>query len=366
MIRRLFAWLFVLVVLTAAAGTAAAWWAWQQLHEPYAGWAGGAVTLTVEPGTAAHTILHRLESEGVLADAELTRLFLIHRLGDPPLHAGDYRFDRPQTVPEVLDVLIRGDVVTYPVTIVEGLTALETAQAIAAAGFSDVGSLLAEMNDPARIAALDPQAEDLEGYLYPDTYTFARGTEAPDIVDKLVDTFRKRWTREVEPLLVDGEPPIEGVRDLGPLRAVVILASIIEKESQLDEERAVVASVYTNRLRIGMGLYADPTVIFALKRMGTWDGNLQRDDLRLDDPYNTYVVAGLPPGPICSPSVASLIAAVSPADTEYLYFVSRNDGSHVFARTLREHNRNVDRWQKRYWRERWAKERALRQGDGST
>jgi UPF0755 protein len=138
------------------------------------------------------------------------------------------------------------------------------------------------------------------------------------------------------------------------------LASIVEKEARLDEERPRIASVYVNRLRIGMALYADPTIIFALKRRGVWDGNLRRADLALDDPYNTYRFAGLPPGPICSPGLASLRAAAAPEEGTFLYFVGRNDGSHVFAETLAEHNRNVERWQKQYWRERWARERAAK------
>jgi UPF0755 protein len=151
---------------------------------------------------------------------------------------------------------------------------------------------------------------------------------------------------------------------------VVTLASIVEKEAKLAAERPMIAGVYANRLRLGMALGADPTVIFALARAGRYDGNLRRDDLAFDSPYNTYRNAGLPPGPICSPGLASLAAAAAPAAGPYLYFVSRNDGSHVFATTLAEHNRNVERWQKEYWRDRWARERreaadAPRHGAGS-
>ncbi len=162
-------------------------------------------------------------------------------------------------------------------------------------------------------------------------------------------TFRQRF-EQVRPLL-DARPRAGGVREL------VALASIVEKEAQLEPERPLIAAVYHNRIDRGMGLQADPTVIFALKRLGRWNGNLRRDDLRLDSPYNTYRYAGLPPGPICSPGLASLRAAGDPADAPYLYFVSRNDGTHVFAETLADHNRNVERWQRRYWRERRAAER---------
>ena len=130
------------------------------------------------------------------------------------------------------------------------------------------------------------------------------------------------------------------------------LASIVEKETGTPEERPLVAAVYSNRLKIGMGLQCDPTVIYALERAGRYDGNLRRDDLQFDSPYNTYRYAGLPPGPIASPGRASLAAAASPATVPYLYFVSKNDGSHAFAATLDEHNRNVQQYQVRYFRER--------------
>jgi len=199
------------------------------------------------------------------------------------------------------------------------------------------------------VQELDPEAKDLEGYLFPDTYSFPRGTGEAAIVAEMLRTFRARYDAEVVPLRGPDSPG---------LRQIVTLASIVEKEARLDEERPRIASVYRNRLRIGMGLYADPTIIFALKKRGVWDGNLRRGDLELDDPYNTYRFPGLPPGPICSPGLASLRAAAAPEQGTFLYFVSRNDGSHVFASTLEEHNRNVERWQRQYWRERWAQERA--------
>ncbi len=342
-------WLLALVGL--AVPIAGGVWVWQTLHRPYRAYQGERL-IAVEPGTGARAILERLEEAGVLPDARLARAFLVYRLGDPSLKAGEYRFEEPLSTPQVLDKLIRGRVVTYPVTVIEGLTLEEIASSLAAKGFGDDETLRLGMRRSDLIADLDPEAENLEGYLYPDTYSFARGTAESEIVATLVRTFRKRFTAEVAPLL-----PGAGGRTV---RELVTLASIVEKEARVDGERGLIAGVYANRLRIGMGLYADPTVIYAFKLLGTWDGNLRRKDLKLDSPYNTYVYPGLPPGPICSPGVASLIAAASPAETRHLYFVSRNDGTHVFAENLAEHNRNVTRWQKQYWRRRWAQERQSR------
>ncbi len=341
--------LWLLLLLCLAAPVAAGAWAWRYLHEPYRDH-DGERTVTIEPGTGGGAILGRLEEAGILPHARLARAFLIYKLGDPSLKAGEYRFTEPLNTPQVLDKLIRGQVVTYPVTLIEGLTLEEIADTLSAKGFGGAETFRLEMRRSDRIADLDPKAETLEGYLYPDTYNFARGTPESEIVATLVRTFRIRWTGEVVPVL-------EGAASSRTVRELVTLASIVEKEAQRDDERRLIAGVYANRLRIGMALYADPTVIFAFKLLGTWDGNLRRKDLKLDSPYNTYVYPGLPPGPICSPGVASLIAAADPKETNHLYFVSRNDGSHVFADSLAEHNRNVTRWQKQYWRRRWAEER---------
>jgi UPF0755 protein len=278
----------------------------------------------------------------VLADAQLARSYLIYFLGDPKMQAGEYRFRGPLTTAQVLRMLIQGDTVTYSVTLVEGLTLEETAAQLAQEGFGRREVFLDLMRSPRLIADLDPDAPDLEGYLFPETYRFASGTGEREIVATLVKTFRRRFNREVRPLLAQGQ----GVRRL------VTLASIVEKEAKVSSERPLIAAVYRNRLERNIGLAADPTVVYALKRLGRWNGNLRREDLRMDSPYNTYRWAGLPPGPICSPGLASLQGAADPADVPFLYFVSRNDGTHVFAETLEEHNRNVEIWQRQYWRNR--------------
>ena len=441
--RRFLLALALLLLLAVAGAAAVAWWAWREVHRPYQGYPGQATTVVVEPGTASAHILEQLEDRGVVDDALLARLYLRFVLGGPPLQAGEYRFAGAAPAPAVLDKLVRGDVVDHAVTVVEGLTLEETAEALATAGFGNQEALLEAMRDPRPILDLDPEAETLEGYLFPSTYSFRRGTGEEEVVAAMVAAFRQRWEQEVAPLLAarassagpgdrepaagepvaagpgapppgggDGKGGGEGEREgegsdageeatdpgappsgtaappespargggkapeapdepvLQPrdeparpsVRDIVTLASVVEKEARVEDERPLIAAVYTNRLERGMGLYADPTVIYALKRAGRWDGNIRREDLRIDSPYNTYRHAGLPPGPIASPGLASLLAAAAPADVPYLYFVSRNDGTHAFARTLAEHGVNVERWQRRYWRERRAAQRRAAAG----
>jgi len=331
-----------LLVLAAGAAVVALQ---RELNEPHAfAETAESSSFVVGSGETTRSILDRLERAGIVRSSLVARLYQSRILGDPPLRAGEYRFTSPVSTVEVLRVLRAGEVVTHPVTVVEGLTFRETAEALARAGFGDLDALLAELADPRRVADLDPQASNLEGYLFPDTYRFPRGASAAAIADAMVVEFRRRFEREVRPLLAPG--------DDRPVRELVILASLVEKEARRDDERPLIAAVYANRLRRGIGLYADPTIIYGLKLAGRWDGNLRRSDLEADSPWNTYRRPGLPPGPICSPGLASLRAAARPAAVDYLYFVSRNDGTHAFANTLADHNRNVETWQRRYFRER--------------
>ncbi|MFP5380269.1 MAG: endolytic transglycosylase MltG, partial [Vicinamibacteria bacterium] len=239
--------------------------------------------------------------------------------------------------------IARGDVYTRPITFREGLTMADMARHYEASGFGTAEDFLAAARDPSLVADLDPAARDLEGYLFPNTYTLPRSATAPDLVRRMVALFRDAFDEDLR-----AAATAQGFT----VREVVTLASLIEKETGLDAERRLVAAVYRNRLRIGMGMQADPTVIYALMLAGTWDGNLTRADLQFDSPYNTYRYRGLPPGPIANPGAASLGAALDPEDVDYLYFVSRNDGSHVFSRTLAEHNRAVREWQVEYFRQR--------------
>ena len=329
-----------LAILLALVGTAAVWlWqGWKTLDQPSIQ-SAEPVTFNVDPGLGARAIIDQLAAAKVLPATPFPEAYYRLALDQPPLQAGEYSFVPEDTPRTVFDKLIRGEVVTRPLVIIEGLTVSEIADQVEEQGFA----LAEEFRAAAKaelIHDLDPAAEDLEGYLFPDTYRFPRTVTSPQIVAEMVSSFRRR-TEELRTL-----------PNLPPVREWVTLASIVEKETSVDGERALVAGVYRNRLDQGIGLYADPTIIYALKKDGTWDGNLTRRHLEMDSPYNTYRVSGLPPGPICSPGLASLEAAARPSKEPYLYFVSRNDGTHVFATTLREHNRNVNEWQRRYWRQR--------------
>jgi UPF0755 protein len=243
----------------------------------------------------------------------------------------------------VVDKIARGDVFLRPVTFREGLTIRQMAAIFEERGFGTAAEFVAAASKPGPIRELDPQARDLEGYLFPDTYTLPRRTTADELVTRMVARFEKALTPETRE-----QAASRGLR----LRELVTLASLVEKETAKPEERPLVAAVYANRLKTGMGMQCDPTVIYALERAGRYSGNLTRADLQFDSPYNTYRYAGLPPGPIAAPGQASLEAAANPAAVPYLYFVSRNDGSHAFATTLDEHNRNVFEYQILYFRER--------------
>jgi hypothetical protein len=224
----------------------------------------------------------------------------------------------------------------------EGLTLEETADRLVLARLGDRDAFLALMRDPKLIADLDSRAEDLEGYLFPDSYTFAADTAPKTIVEAMVANFRKRWRTEVAPKL-----PADGGRTL---REVTTLASIVEKEAKAASERPLIAAVYANRLERGMGLFADPTVIFALKRLGRWDGNIRKPDLALDSPYNTYKYAGLPPGPICSPGTGALAAAAAPPTS--LPLLRQQERRHPCLRhDPRRAQPQRQTWQHRYWRD---------------
>jgi UPF0755 protein len=330
----------VAVVLVAAAG---ALWVQSRLAEPYRGFDAAEVFVEVRSGDGIATIGQRLIAAGVIADAWTFRLAARLAAADRRLQAGEYRLADPASPREVVDRLAAGDIYTRPVTFPEGLTVEQIGEGFEREGLGSRVDFLDAAGNAALAAGWDPDARSLEGYLFPDTYALPRRASAQTTVRAMVTGFEQAFDADLRRAAAE--------RGL-TVREVVTLASLIEKETAAAEERTIVSAVYQNRLRIGMPLQCDPTVIYALMLDGRWNGNLRRVDLQFDSPYNTYRYGGLPPGPIAAPGRAALVAAVNPADVPYLYFVSRNDGTHVFASTLAEHNRNVARWQVRYFRER--------------
>ncbi|HEY7789987.1 MAG TPA: endolytic transglycosylase MltG [Vicinamibacterales bacterium] len=333
--------LILIAVLIVAAGAAGALF-YVRLHAPYRGYTASAQIVQVPPGSGSRGIGERLVEAGVIRDRYTFDAALYLSGEGRRLKAGEYRFDRPMTPFEVLDKIARGDVYLVKITFPEGLTVREMAQEYQAHGLGTAAAFEAAAADPAPIAALDPDAHSLEGYLFPETYSIEPDAPASRLVTAMVDRFEQEVGADLRQQVI--------ARGLS-LHQAITLASIVEKETGNPAERPMVAAVYENRLRLGMPLQCDPTVIYALEQVGRYDGSLHHDDLSFDSPYNTYRYPGLPPGPIASPGRASIQAALAPADVPYLYFVSRHDGTHVFARTLAEHNRNVFKYQIEYFRQ---------------
>jgi len=320
--------LATLVLLLALAAGAAAAWLYLGIERSYRGYSSEEQFVDIPPGLSTRAIGSRLVAAGIVHDSLTFRAALWKSGRETRLRAGEYRFAEPLSPLQAVDKLRRGDVYVIHITFPEGLNVFDMSKIFESKGFGSAASFV----DAGR---------NFEGYLFPETYALSRHTDAPKLVRQMNDAFEGALTPEIRAAAT--------ARGL-TVRQLATLASIVEKETGNPAERPIVASVYENRLRIGMPLQCDPTVIYALELAGRYDGNIRRDDLSYDSPYNTYRYPGLPPGPIASPGLASLDAVVHPADSEYLYFVSRNDGSHVFAKTLAEHNRNVQKYQVEYFR----------------
>jgi UPF0755 protein len=332
-VKRVIGWtLAALVVLAIAAGV----WVSLGLSRPFKGYDAAEQFVQIPAGAGPSSIGRRLSDAGVIRDQLLFRIELARSGAGRRLQAGEYRFDRPMTVREVVAKIARGDVYLLPITFREGLTIRQMSELFEAKGFGPAADFISAASNASLVSSFDRAAQDLEGYLFPDTYALPRHATATQLIARMVAGFEKVLTPELR-----ARAAARGL----DVRQLVTLASIVEKETGKSEERPLVAAVYWNRLKTGMGLQCDPTVIFALEKAGRYDGNLTREDLHFDSPYNTYRYAGLPPGPIASPGRASLEAAANPAAAPYVYFVSRNDGTHAFASTLAEHNHNVFEFQ---------------------
>ena len=328
--RRLLLLLGVVALAVTSAFALAAYY----LTRPFQGWKQPAL-VDVRPGTSSLAIAVRLRAAGVLR-REWPFLLLHYLLPGQTLKAGEYYFTRALSPWEVLGKLRRGEVRQHGITIPEGYNIFEVIDAVAASGLVSEEEIRPALRDTALIADLDPSAENLEGYLFPDTYYFTRHTSAAAMVKKMVARFRK----------VYGE--LERRHSASrPVREIVILASLVEKETGLPEERRLVAGVFHNRLKTGLPLQCDPTVVYAALQAGRYRGAILQSDLQFNSPYNTYRRRGLPPGPIANPGREALEAAMAPASTDYLYFVSNAESGHVFSTNLRDHSRAVAEYRRK-------------------
>ena len=331
---------FIVLILI---GAGAAAWLVAGVDRPFQGYQGPEQFVEIPQGAGPATIARRLTEAGVVRNTTTFRLAVWLTGEGRRLQAGEYRFDRPVSARQVVDKIARGEVYLRPLTFPEGLTMRQMADLYEQKGFGTADAFLAAARNVSLVSSIDPTADNLEGYLFPDTYALPRRATADQLVARMIAGFEKALSPQIRQQAA--------ARGLS-VRQLVTLASIVEKETGNASERPLVAAVYANRLKIGMGLQCDPTVIYALERSGRYTGNLTRENLTFDSPYNTYRYAGLPPGPLANPGRSSLEAAANPADVPYLYFVSRNDGTHAFAATLEEHNRNVEEFQRKYFRDR--------------
>jgi UPF0755 protein len=293
------------------------------------------VILDFPKGTSTQAMAEMLAQNGVI---RYSWQFLMVRALHPgkKLQAGEYQFVRADSPSDILNRIARGDVFFYELIVPEGSNMFDIAASVGRFDFLKASDFLRAARNPALIHDLAPQAPTLEGYLFPATYRIARTTTVQQLCAMMTSQFRKEW-RELQDAAHD--------RDVNE---IVTLASLVEKETGRPEDRPIVASVYENRLSKGMALDCDPTTIYAALLDARYRGTIYRSDLNSDNAYNTYRHAGLPPGPIANPGVASLKSALDPAETDYLYFVAKPDGSggHQFSETIAQHNMAVQQYRR--------------------
>ncbi|PYC24623.1 endolytic transglycosylase MltG [Aquipseudomonas alcaligenes] len=331
MIRKLLLLLAIGLALLVLASALAGWRLHSALNQPLR--LEGERLVEVVPGDTPGGLLNRLESEGVLDGAFWLRLYWRFNLPGQALHSGEYRLTPQQRARDLLDLWRRGEVVQYSLTLVEGWSFRQVRAALARQ--EALKQSLADLDDQALMARLDLAGVSPEGRFFPDTYRYVRGMSDLDLLrqarDRLDQVLQEEWARRAEGL------PYRKPYD------ALIMASMVEKETGVAEERGQIAGVFVRRLRSGMRLQTDPTVIFGLGER--YNGNLTRAHLQESTPYNTYVIDGMPPTPIALAGREAIHAALNPVDGRSLYFVARGDGSHVFSETLEQHNRAVREYQ---------------------
>jgi UPF0755 protein len=330
MVMRLLRWLFLLVLLAATAAAAGAWW-WLQNPLPLA---ADSVEVSIAPGTSPKAVAEKWVQAGVQTPPELLWLFFRASGKAPQMRAGNYSIDRGITPQQLLDRMLKGESLMEVVRITEGWTFKQMREALAQA--PSLRPTTKAMTDEQIMNALGLPNTPAEGRFFPDTYHYSRGATDLSVLRAAQQMLQKKldaaWAERAK------DVPLKSVDE------ALILASIVEKETGLEADRTKVASVFNNRLRIGMPLQTDPTVIYGLG--AAFDGNLRKKDLQTDTPYNTYTRKGLPPTPIALPGANSIKAALQPAQTKALYFVARGDGSSVFSDNLNDHNRAVNQYQR--------------------
>ncbi len=325
----------LLALVAIAALGAGAGWLDSQITRPYRGHRAEKVFVDIPRGTSRWRIAGILRQNDVIRNRLAFAIFSDWHVRRP-LEAGEYLFDHPVNSREVFWKIARGQIFVRTVTVPEGWTMYDIAAELDRQQICSRDDFLAAARDTSQISDFAPHATSVEGFLFPSTYEFTRHTTCEQVVKRMVQNFRAVW----ESLGATETPALPG--PLTP-EQVITLASLVERETPKAEERPIVAGVFYNRLRRGYPLQCDPTVQYALELAGRPEKSVRPKDLQIDSPYNTYRHRGLPPGPIANPGEASLHAALSPAQTDYLYFVANDQGGHFFGRTLAEHNRNVAR-----------------------
>ena len=326
--------ILAVILFLVLLGLGCAWGVWLYLDAP-SGSPGGVQSVEIPPGTPFNQVASMLEREGVISGSRKFRWLAWFKGIEKEIKAGDYTFSTAMRPSEVIDMLVEGRYTTIAVTIPEGFTVSQIARVLHEKGLGENKKFLGLSVDPLYIQSLEVKGDSLEGFLFPDTYQFRKGMGEDAILREMVarfkyvysDTYRKR------------------ADELGLSQMEVItLASIIEKETSDPSERYVIGAVFHNRLKKGIPLQSDPTVIYGIKN---FNGNLTKEDLQAESPYNTYLLKGLPPQPIANPGEESIKAALYPSSDRYLYFVSKNNGTHHFSTTLEGHNRAVDTYQRK-------------------
>jgi UPF0755 protein len=331
--------LFILLLLLVIA-TGAGLYLQNQWQAPGAAAEGDEGIVEIPRGMGARGIVRLLEEKKVIPNRNAAFAYILIKGVRNRLQAGEYQFDHPMTIPEVIGKIARGAVYLRKFTIPEGLVTVEIAQRWQDQGFGTREEFLTAAEQALdAVRQFAPAAKSVEGFLFPETYSFPRRTTAKQAVEAMLDRFQ-RVVRQLQESAPPEQWPLKNLHD------TVTLASLVESEAAQGDERPLIASVYINRLERRILLQCDPTVIYALELAGRYRGKLTLADLQFRSPYNTYVSPGLPPGPIANPGYASLQAAIQPASTKYLFFVRTAESRHVFSETLADHNRAVAAYRK--------------------